>query len=702
MDLLFSVPQSWLLACIAGGLLAGAVQYYLKSPFQKRHPAWNAVLALLRALGVSLVLFLLLGPQARLRFQESEQPAILVLGDDSRSMTLHGDSAAMAGRLNQTWRRLGKRLSPEMTPAWFAFGESLQSQSDSLRFDAAGTNIAQALSDAADLYYGRHVGAAVVLSDGIYNEGIQPEAVAKGLPFPVFTLGVGDTAPPADVFIQDVVHNRLAYQGNVFPVKALIQARGLKGRSVRVRLLRGDEVVAVREASIDQDAFFTEINFQPEAQKPGLKTYQVVIDPLEEEFSTINNRRRFYIEVLQSKRRVVMIARAPHPDIGAMRTALEADQFELEVYNFQGNSQPPEGLMEALDEAEVVLLHDLPSAGYSLGALREKVLKQKLPVWMVAGEQTKLQRAQAWDLGFQRKGGGQGNVRARARWNENFSLYALSQEEAQLIEQWPPLQTPFSELALSRGTDVLFWQQVGNVSTERPLMFFANRNGRKTAVLLGTGNWRWSMFNFTMTEDQQAYRTWVRKTIRYLARREDKRLFRIVDLPDFFPEQDDVVIKAELYNPSLELLEGGAAELRLKTPEGEVFEYSFVEQGRFYEARLGRLKPGLYAFTAQTTIAGKQREVSGQFLVREQKQELMEAVARYDVLRRMSDRTGGAFQEWTQVDSLVRQIQNRRDIRPISYVRTEYRDLIRETWLLGLLVLLLGVEWGVRKYLGHL
>ena len=55
------------------------------------------------------------------------------------------------------------------------------------------TNISEALNTIARQYYKRNVGAVVLLSDGIVNQGVNPELTIENYPFPIFSVTLGDT-----------------------------------------------------------------------------------------------------------------------------------------------------------------------------------------------------------------------------------------------------------------------------------------------------------------------------------------------------------------------------------------------------------------------------------------------------------------------------------------------------------------------------
>jgi hypothetical protein len=52
------------------------------------------------------------------------------------------------------------------------------------------------------------------------------------------------------------------------------------------------------------------------------------------------------------------------------------------------------------------------------------------------------------------------------------------------------------------------------------------------------------------------------------------------------------------------------------------------------------------------------------------------------------------------LNNLIDVIGNRKDIVNISYEETNYNDLIDWKWIAFLLVFLLGLEWGIRRYSG--
>jgi hypothetical protein len=58
-------------------------------------------------------------------------------------------------------------------------------------------------------------------------------------------------------------------------------------------------------------------------KKAGLTKYVVQITNLPGEATFTNNIREFYIDVINSKLNIEMIAASPHPDIAAIKSVIE-------------------------------------------------------------------------------------------------------------------------------------------------------------------------------------------------------------------------------------------------------------------------------------------------------------------------------------------------------------------------------------------
>src|SRR5699024_3335662 len=56
---------------------------------------------------------------------------------------------------------------------------------------------------------------------------------------------------------------------------------------------------------------------------PIFKTYKAEIAPLDNEKNTANNSRKFAVEIIDQKTKVLLLSAFPHPDLGAFKKAIE-------------------------------------------------------------------------------------------------------------------------------------------------------------------------------------------------------------------------------------------------------------------------------------------------------------------------------------------------------------------------------------------
>ena len=65
-----------------------------------------------------------------------------------------------------------------------------------------------------------------------------------------------------------------------------------------------------------------------EATESGVNRYVARLSSLSGEVSTLNNRKDIFIEVLDARQNILILANAPHPDISAYKNILESNKNE--------------------------------------------------------------------------------------------------------------------------------------------------------------------------------------------------------------------------------------------------------------------------------------------------------------------------------------------------------------------------------------
>ena len=688
MDILTDFSWIGVAVCVALGAVYAVVLYFIG----KRHEMsakTRAVLAVLRFLAVFFISFLLLSPMLKTHVVETEKPVVVLLHDNSQSIVLGKDSAYYRNEYLQSFEQLKKDLSDDYQVEVFSFGGALQQGFDG-RFDQPSSDISLALDEISDIYKGRNVGAVILASDGIYNAGHTPQVSGGNAPYPIYTVALGDTAIRKDATLNNLKYNRITYLNSRFPVEISVKADKLQGQTKRLTVENNGKTLFSKEIHYTSDHFFTTENILLNADKAGVQLYTVRLQTCDGEASVSNNVLTFAVEVLDSRRRVAIVAQAPHPDLGAMKRYFDArESYEAETFmadKFNGNP---------LDYS-LFVLHQLPDNNATHNALVDKVLKSQVPALFVLGQQTAFERFDRLQMGLTLNAKGSRMDEATASVNGSFGSFSTDDGIRQ-VEGFPPLSVPFGNIATTTSTQTLLYAKIGNIVTNRPLVAFGQKNGIRYGFVVGDGLWRWLLADYQQNGSSEAFGTFLDKTCTYLAQQSAKEKF-VVRAEAAFAENEVITLDAELYNDNFELVNSPEVSLSVADEKGTSRNFAFARTQNAYTAAIGTLPQGRYTYTAKTIFNGKNYHKNGTFAVQKNDIEGHNLTADHSLLNTIAQNSGGQMLYPQQLPQLPEFLKNRDDIRNVMFSRYKYSELIKLPWLFVAIVLLLAIEWTARRY----
>ena len=202
-NLSFQYPVWFAIFCIILGVGYAALLYFRNDTFKERSPNLHRWLAILRGMAVTLISLLLLAPLLKNRITETKQPIVVIAQDASESMT----AALGAEQLEQyktDIEKLRAKLSDKFEVHTMAFGDAPRDTLD-FQFKDKVTNLSEAMGYIYDQYSTLNLGAVVLATDGIYNEGSNPlYSTEQNNTAPIYTVALGDTTPKRDLLIKRV------------------------------------------------------------------------------------------------------------------------------------------------------------------------------------------------------------------------------------------------------------------------------------------------------------------------------------------------------------------------------------------------------------------------------------------------------------------------------------------------------------------
>ena len=702
-SLITDYPWYFILFCLLAG--AGLAWFtYRKNTISQTEekpfswPVW--VLALLRFSSVSLISFLLLSPVVKSLFKKTEKPVVIIAADNSQSILLNKDSAYYRNTLPAAVQDLAKKLGEKYDVRTFTFGGDVK-EGLNMDYKEKQTNLSGLYDKLYNTFYNQNTGAVITITDGLYNEGQNPLNSVRKFNAPFYTVALGDTRPQKDLVIKNVLYNEIVYSGNFFPLQVQVRANGYAGKEVKLSVSNKGHELFSQPLKITGNNFYTEIPIKIEANNPGLQHYHIEVSRLEGEISYINNSWELFIDVIDSKKKILLVAEAPNPDVSAIKTAIERNSFyEVNVYNYDDFVKQIGNSPAKLKNYQLAILHQLPGEGNSASQLISALREAEVPVWYIIGNQSSLNVFNSLDAGvtIHSQGGRTNDVIGAV--NPDFSLFTFSADVNKAIGNWPPLSAPFGDFKMSGGSDIALFQQVGKVKTPMPLLFFHNTEKQKTGVLCGEGIWKWFLSDYETNQNQKASDEIIDKTIQYLSAKSDNRLFRVRPARNMFYEDEKITFNGEVYNKSFDPIKNALVKITIKDENGKLFDFNFQPKGDGYYLDAGYLPSGSYSYTAETKIGDKGYTLSGEFIVRKVDLEYLETVADHRLLNNIAHQQGGQMVYPKDIASLEDIISKRDDIKPIAYMQTDFKDLIDFKFLFFIILALLSAEWFLRKYWG--
>lgn len=652
--------------------------------------AW--AMALLRAVAVSLIAFFLLEPMLRLMVREVRKPVVAILHDGSSSLMAAGDTASLRTAYAEELRQLVKDLGDRYQVRAFTYGAGLR---EGLLFDQdeQSTDISGALRALHDRLSGPDLGAVVIDGDGIQNRGRDPRLDADRLGVPVFTIALGDTTVKPDLAVRGVEHNRISFLGNEFPVRVRISAQHLRGARSRVVVSQAGAELASQELGVRGDPFHQELTFLMKADMPGTRRFTVEASPIDGEASIANNRQDFFVEVLDARQKVLLLGAAPHPDLGALRSALGGLEGYVTEIAYAGDfSGPPEAY-------DLIVLHQLPNGRGDGRAVIDRARTKGIPLLFVLGQATDMAAFNGMAAGVRVTGTRTAITDAQAAVAPEFALFSLEQDLARSMERYPPLQVPFGQYELQRGASALARQRVGAVRTDAPLIAVMQQEGQRAAVVCGEGLWRWRLADHQASGSHERFDRLAHKLVQFLALKADKDRFRVEHAP-VVPGNEPLLFTAEYYNAAYEPVADAEVTAVLTSDSGEEYAFTFRPYDQGYRLNAGQLPVGRYRWKAHAMHKGERLQDEGEVHVQALYLEQVTTVADHALLADLAARTGGRVLKPGALAGIVESMEQDRIAVARSFAQPRFSDLIEWRWLFFLIALLLAAEWSLRRRSG--
>lgn len=660
------------IACIIIGLGYAYLLYAKESIINSK---WlKNTLFFIRAIVVSFICFLLLNPLLNSLERTTEKPIVILVQDVSASITEHTQTIL---------EELQTQLSDFMVYSYHFSDELAEGLLD--KNSGLTTDYSALLEALNTRFVNRNVAAVVLATDGLYNKGMNP-MYSPHLPnFPIYPIALGDTAVQQDVAITKVKHNKLAFLGNSFAVEVLLSAQQVAGKQLLVSIRKEGKKIAEQKIEATTKDFFAKLEFQLAASDYGLQEYNVHVSKVNGEQNIHNNHYVFYVDVIDAQYKILLLQEGVHPDVAAYLSALEHNMHyattKMNAAEFDGN----------LDDYQLLVLFGWDENNTQL---LQKIEQAKVPLLVFGKGGTKSIHPALKGFSFKPR---KGMEQINAIWNDDFDQFSISPELKVFVEEVPPLTAPLGSVTLHPSSTAILYQKIDNINTDNPIILISQNSNRKVAYIAAEGFWQWKLYDYKINKSNVIFEELFAKLSQYLVLDEDKSKFRMQYQKEVV-EGNEVVFEAELYNDSYQLITNKDIKLTITDKDRKRYDYLFSSDNNHYVLNSGVFAVGKYHFEAQ--VQGTNQIKKGIFNVQPLQLEQISTVANHNLLHQMANKSGGKLFFPTQIEALFHTIKESNENQSVIHTEEKLQGLINIPMILLSLLVLLSLEWFIRKFNG--
>ena len=670
MSIISDLPTIYSLACFFLGI-SYAYFLYRKENLLKAKII-KQLLFVIRTLFITFLAVLLLNPVVKSIHKSKHNPIIILAQDVSESIP------------NSFSLEILTKIRKELTGFEvheFSFSDKVN-KGFSNNNSGLSTNYSNLFDDMKSRFANRNIAGLVLASDGLYNSGVNP-LYDNRINFPIYPIAQGDTLIVRDLSIAKVLQNEIAFLGNTFPLEITVSAQQFKGESIQVEIWYKGNKIHSEDRIIYSNDEYQKVKINLLAENVGLQKYKVLVSQLSKEKNSINNRYTSYVDVIDSRYKILLLSEKNHPDLAAYKNAVEKNKnYALEqvnVIDFNGNFEAYQLVVVfGINENNPLIL---------------QLAKADIPLLVFDFQQNSNLKLTS-SFSFKSRGGLQ---EVKAVKSEFFSKFTLSPELLSLISDAPPLLTPFGKYTLQIGSEVVIAQQVGMQVTSKPIILVNESNGRKSAFITAEGFWKWKLFNYASENNNIAFDELFSKLTQYLVLQVDKSKLRI-DYKKQFTENSNIYFEASLFNDSYELINDEEISLVIQNEMGDEFDYEFSRALKIYNLNVGVMDVGKYTFLAK--VKGSELISNGSFDVKAIQLEQLYTVANHKILFQLANISGGKLFYPNQSDKIITAIKKSKNNLISISTKEKLKDMINIPMILLILLTIISLEWFLRKYNG--
>lgn len=705
---IFSISTSvnpWLIFVFV--LILSVFTYYVyKYTIPNVSTLLKTFLIILRALIFILILIMIFEPIISVMIHSNVESKTLVFIDNSNSLAAK-DSSKRLEQVNSLIKKISG--SSEIRSQLFFFGKKADSVQDAgsskLNFREAQTNF----SSVIDLIRkkGASVNSAVILSDGIINDGSDPTYQVEKLQLPIFIVGIGDSTEKKDILIYNVQYNRTIYAEKPTTIETAIKNIGFGNSNTRVAFYEENKLLETKDILLSETGL-NKISFNYKPGSGGEKKLSISVSPLNGEVTTSNNSKVIFLNVLDTKLKVCLIAGSPSSDVSAISKAITTDKnIQLrKIIQVSANKYLNDVKTSAIDSADVLFLVDFPSSSTPqnlIDKITSVVNNQNKPFFILLSNSVNIGRLKSLEnlLPFTIENNNTEFIQVLPELNSDLysSSFSTGSSKKEIWNNLPPVSQAAAKIQIKPGSNSLVSSKVRNIPIANPLVVSRSLGKQRAFAILAGDIWKWQLQ--TAEKHPEFFDNFINDIVKWLNLSSLQKQFSVSADKKIYSPNEEVNFTAQLYDNTFSPIDTAQIELQISKGEKK-FDLTLAPTvNGFYNASFTPNGPGDYLFSASSFLSGtKMKTDMRRFSVSETQIEKIDTRMRPAFLKSLAKSTGGDYYSIDNYSSLIDKLHgiNRNPVKETG-TKKEY-NLWSDERVLIIIIFLFAVEWFLRKRSG--
>jgi hypothetical protein len=666
------------------------------------------ILITLRSLGLLFIIFIIFEPKLNLTKKLIIKPVNLVFLDNSRSIKIN-DGTNRVEHLNN----FGKDISSgklDDKPNIYTFGNKVKALNpdsvNKITYSEGTTNFSNIFSSIKKDE--QNISSITIISDGVITEGANPVFAAEKLGIPVFTIGLGDSTRRSDVEIKNVLFNEYIYAGTPTSILVSVANKGFEGKNTTLSLFENEKLIEQKNIVLSDDGIQNE-EFTYTPKEGGEKKLTVFVAPLSGEFTTVNNKKILFLNVLSNKIKIGVLSGTPSPDLTIINTVLKADEnltVNSLTYIATGKTVEKNNPEKIIDSSDIFFMIGFPSKEVPDNFIK-RILSRNKPFFFIFTDAVDLNKLKyfAGDLAFSIDRPGQGflDVQPNISLNqkENPLLQNNSSDNINAWNNLPPILQMNSEYNIKPEAEVIARTKANNISLNLPLILTKRIGNKRSVTILAQDIWRWKLQ--TAIKDLDLFDRFISNSVKWLHSSEEDKQVRIKTTKKVYSLGEEVEFTGEVYNELFNPVSDAEVTINIYArDQKDQVKLNSLGNG-LYEGSFQTNKPGDYSFSGTAVEGQKKLGIdAGKFNVGDVDMEMSDPRMNYEFLSSLAGQTGGKFFKYDNYSQLFDILIKLNKESSKEKLNVSGINLWSDEWLLGLTILIFSIEWFIRKRSGML